>query len=47
MHPKARLGRIQYLNVLPIYYALENLFGEDGFHLVAGTPAELNLRMRR
>ncbi len=47
MPNKARLGRIQYLNVLPIYYALENLFVEDGFHLVPGTPAELNGRMRR
>jgi chorismate dehydratase len=43
----ARLGRIQYLNVLPIYYALENLWGENGFHLVAGTPADLNAKMRR
>ena len=47
MPTKPRLGRIQYLNVLPIYYALESLFGEDGFHLVRGTPAELNARMRR
>jgi chorismate dehydratase len=44
---KARLGRIQYLNVLPIYFALENVFAEDGFRVVAGTPAELNARMRR
>ncbi|MCX5888650.1 MAG: menaquinone biosynthesis protein [Deltaproteobacteria bacterium] len=44
---KARLGRIQYLNVLPIYFALEHLFGENGFHLVAGTPAELNAAMRQ
>ncbi len=47
MPPKARLGRIQYLNVLPIYFALENLFGQNGFHLVRGTPEELNRRMRR
>ena len=44
---KARLGRIQYLNVLPIYFALEHLFGENGYHLVRGTPAELNAAMRR
>jgi chorismate dehydratase len=44
---KARLGRIQYLNVLPIYYALEQVFNENGFCLVRGTPAELNARMRR
>jgi len=47
MHAKARLGRIAYLNVLPIYFALEHLFGENGFHLVRGTPAELNASMRR
>jgi len=47
MTAKARVGRIAYLNVLPIYFALENLFGENGFHLVRGTPAELNARMRR
>ena len=47
MLSKARLGRISYLNVLPIYYAMESLFGENGFHLVRGTPAELNAAMRR
>ena len=47
MTTEARLGRIAYLNVLPIYFALEHLFGENGFHLVRGTPAELNLLMRR
>jgi chorismate dehydratase len=47
MMAKARLGRIAYLNVLPIYFALENLFGQNGFHLVRGTPAELNALMRR
>ena len=47
MMAKTRLGRIAYLNVLPIYFALENIFGENGFHLVRGTPAELNALMRR
>ena len=47
MMAKARLGRIAYLNVLPIYFAMENIFGENGFHLVRGTPAELNALMRR
>lgn len=47
MSIKARLGRISYLNVLPIYYAMESLFGEDGFHLMRGTPAELNAAMQR
>jgi chorismate dehydratase len=41
------LGRIAYLNVLPIYFALENVFSENGFKLVQGTPAELNSLMRR
>jgi chorismate dehydratase len=43
---RARLGRIQYLNVLPIYFALEHLMGENGFNLVPGTPAELNAYLR-
>jgi chorismate dehydratase len=47
MAGKIRFGRIQYLNVLPIYFALENLFGENGFDLVSGTPAYLNARMRQ
>ena len=47
MMAKARLGRIAYLNVLPIYFAMENIFGENGFHLVRGTPAELNALMRQ
>ncbi len=47
MHSKARLGRISYLNVLPIYFALEQRFSEDGFRLVTGTPAELNTAMGR
>ena len=47
MMAKARVGRIAYLNVLPIYFAMENIFGENGFHLVRGTPAELNALMRR
>ncbi|MHB8069842.1 MAG: menaquinone biosynthetic enzyme MqnA/MqnD family protein [Desulfobaccales bacterium] len=44
---KIRFGRIQYLNVLPIYFALENLFSENGFELVSGTPADLNAGMRQ
>jgi chorismate dehydratase len=47
MMTKAGLGRIAYLNVLPIYFALERVFGENGFHLVRGTPVELNNLMRR
>jgi len=47
MAGKIRFGRIQYLNVLPIYFALENLFGENGFELLSGTPADLNARMRQ
>jgi len=47
MGAKARLGRIEYLNVLPVYFALEHRFGENGFHLTPGTPADLNARLRR
>ena len=47
MATKVRLGLIRYLNVLPIYFALENLFAEDGFELVSGTPADLNAGLRQ
>lgn len=47
MPVKVRLGRIRYLNVLPVYFAMEHLFGENGFQLLPGTPAELNARLRR
>lgn len=42
---KVRVGRIRYLNVLPIYHPLESgQFGKN-FELVYGTPAELNEQM--
>jgi chorismate dehydratase len=43
MASEIRLGRIRYINVLPIYHALERGWVENGFlTLVSGTPAELN-----
>ena len=47
MSDKARLGRIRYLNVLPIYYAMEHLFAENGYVLTPGAPEELNRAMRQ
>jgi chorismate dehydratase len=47
MKPKVRVGRIQYINVLPIYYALERAYVANGFEMVPGTPAELNGRLFR
>ncbi len=47
MKPKIRLGRIHYINVLPIYYALERAYVPNGFEMVPGTPAELNGRLFR
>lgn len=40
-----RMGRIGYLNVLPIYHALESGTIKHGYELVYGPPAELNRRM--
>ncbi|MEJ5328653.1 MAG: menaquinone biosynthesis protein [Desulfobaccales bacterium] len=40
-----RLGRIRYINVLPIYFALEMGYLENGLAVVSGTPAELNARL--
>lgn len=46
MKDKLRLGRIHYINVLPIYHALDQGGeGKNGFHLISGTPAELNARL--
>lgn len=40
-----RLGRIGYLNVLPLHYPLENGILAGDFELLAGPPAELNILM--
>ena len=37
-----RMGRINYLNVLPIYHPLEAGIIPHGFELVSGPPALLN-----
>lgn len=42
---KPRMGRIGYLNVLPIYHALESGEVAHGYELVYGPPAVLNDRM--
>ena len=43
--PKPRMGRIGYLNVLPIYHALESGELPHPYELVYGPPADLNNRM--
>ena len=42
---RIRLGRIGYLNVLPLHYPLETGILTGDFELVAGPPAELNVLM--
>ncbi|MCF8037887.1 MAG: menaquinone biosynthesis protein [Desulfohalobiaceae bacterium] len=42
-----RLGKISYLNVLPIYYPLEKGYVANDFRLVSGPPARLNELMAR
>ncbi|MDP2847282.1 MAG: menaquinone biosynthesis protein [Humidesulfovibrio sp.] len=42
-----RLGRIGYLNVLPLHYPLEQGILKGDFELVSGPPAELNILMDR
>ncbi len=39
---KLRLGRIDFLNVLPIYYPLEAGIVSNPFEIVSGVPSELN-----
>jgi chorismate dehydratase len=40
-----RLGKISYLNVLPIYYPLDTGIISHPFNIVPGTPAHLNRLM--
>lgn len=42
-----KLGRIGFLNVLPIYHPLESGVISHPFHIVSGTPAYLNQLMAR
>lgn len=42
-----RLGRIGFLNVLPIYYALEQGLVSGEFEVTSGPPAALNKLMRK
>jgi len=46
MPDQPRLGRIRYINMLPIYYAIDRAASRNGFEVVSGTPAELNELMR-
>ncbi|GAB6887080.1 menaquinone biosynthesis protein [Desulfothermus okinawensis JCM 13304] len=39
---KIKLGKIGYLNVLPIYYPLEKQIIKNSFEVVEGIPARLN-----
>ena len=47
MNTPLRMGRIRYLNVLPIYHPLEAGIIEHEFELVAAPPALLNTMMAR
>ena len=48
LHPEQlKLGRIGFLNVLPIYYPLENGHIPHCFNIVSGTPAYLNQLMAK
>lgn len=45
MQERLRLGKIGYLNVLPIYYPLESGIIAHPFEIISGTPAQLNRLM--
>jgi len=45
--PQPRLGRIGYLNVLPVYHPLEAGIIPHDFEIVTGPPALLNAMMER
>lgn len=40
-----RLGKIGYLNVLPLYYPMENGIIDNDFEIVSGPPSHLNRLM--
>lgn len=42
-----RLGKIGFLNVLPIYYPIENGLIPHDFTIISGTPSQLNGLMAR
>ncbi len=46
MSSKPRMGRMGYLNVLPLYHALESGHVPHSYELVYGPPAVLNTLMR-
>jgi len=41
-----RVGRIPYANLAPIFHALTTHFSLEGVRFVAGTPSELNRKLR-
>ncbi len=43
---RLRVGRVQYINCEPVYYALEHRLVEVDCEITDGTPAELNERLR-
>lgn len=45
--PKTRMGRIEFLNVLPIYHAMEAGYVPHGFDLVYAPPSALNAMMEQ
>ncbi|MCU0589439.1 MAG: menaquinone biosynthesis protein [Syntrophobacteraceae bacterium] len=45
MHERLRLGKIGYLNVLPIYHPLESGIIAHPFEIISGAPAQLNRLM--
>ena len=45
--PRLPLGRIGFLNVMPIYHPLESGLVEHDFNFISGPPSELNELMRR
>ncbi|SDK83580.1 chorismate dehydratase [Maridesulfovibrio ferrireducens] len=45
MFEEIKVGRISYLNVLPIYYPLESKLIENNFNFFYGPPAQLNKLM--
>ena len=46
MTTKLRIGKISYVNMYPIFHALEGEFRNPSYEFVEGYPSELNRMLR-
>lgn len=47
MQNKLKVGKIRYLNLLPLFSAIKELALEDKYEFIEGYPSELNIMLRK